>query len=123
MAAAHFLMKSLRNVATEMALHVLAYNLTRVMNIVGIKPLIAAIVDDPCAALSRSQDPKPSAPGQAGKGQEVQVCYGVRSSQPPRPRVMRGLPARPNLKRSQGRPRAGYRAAKRVEFRGADLVR
>jgi hypothetical protein len=30
-------------VATEMALHVLAYNLTRVMNIVGIKPLLAAI--------------------------------------------------------------------------------
>jgi hypothetical protein len=28
----------------EMALSVLAYNLTRVMNIVGIKPLIAAIV-------------------------------------------------------------------------------
>jgi hypothetical protein len=27
------------------------------------------------------------------------------------------------VKRSQGRPRAGYRAAKRVEFRGADLVR
>jgi transposase len=27
-----------------MALSVLAYNLTRVMNIVGIKPLIAAIV-------------------------------------------------------------------------------
>jgi hypothetical protein len=26
-----------------MALHVLAYNLTRVMNIVGIKPLLAAI--------------------------------------------------------------------------------
>jgi hypothetical protein len=30
-------------VATEMALHVLAYNLTRVMNIIGIKPLLAAI--------------------------------------------------------------------------------
>ncbi len=30
-------------VAAEMALHVLAYNLTRVMNIIGIKPLIAAI--------------------------------------------------------------------------------
>ena len=28
---------------TEMALHVLAHNLTRVMNIVGVKPLIAAI--------------------------------------------------------------------------------
>jgi hypothetical protein len=26
-----------------MALHVLAYNLTRVMNIVGIKPFLAAI--------------------------------------------------------------------------------
>jgi hypothetical protein len=31
-------MKRLPNVATEMALNVLAYNLTRVMNIVGIKP-------------------------------------------------------------------------------------
>ena len=30
-------------IATEMALSVLAYNLTRVMNIVGVKPLIAAI--------------------------------------------------------------------------------
>jgi hypothetical protein len=29
--------------AAEMALHVLAYNLTRVMNIIGIKPLIAAL--------------------------------------------------------------------------------
>ena len=29
---------------TEMALHVLAYNLTRVMNIVGIRPLMAAIM-------------------------------------------------------------------------------
>ena len=43
MGATHFLMKRLPRVATEMALHVLAYNLTRVMNIVGIKPLIAAI--------------------------------------------------------------------------------
>lgn len=43
MGATHFLMKRLKNVATEMALHVLAYNLTRVMNIIGIKPLMAAI--------------------------------------------------------------------------------
>ena len=43
MGATHFLMKRLKNVATEMALHVLAYNLTRVMNIIGIKPLIAAM--------------------------------------------------------------------------------
>src|SRR5438132_1681502 len=43
MGATHFLMKTLPNVATEMALNVLAYNLTRVMNIVGIKPLLVAI--------------------------------------------------------------------------------
>jgi hypothetical protein len=43
MGATHFQMKTLPKVATEMALSVLAYNLTRVMNIVGIKPLIAAI--------------------------------------------------------------------------------
>ena len=43
MGATHFLMKRLPKVATEMALSVLAYNLTRVMNIVGVKPLIAAM--------------------------------------------------------------------------------
>jgi hypothetical protein len=43
MGATHFLMKRLPMVATEMALHVLAYNLTRVMNIVGVKPLMAVI--------------------------------------------------------------------------------
>ena len=35
--------EALPRVATEMALHVLAYNLTRVMNIMGIRPLIAAM--------------------------------------------------------------------------------
>jgi transposase len=43
MGATHFLMKTLPRVAVEMALHVLAYNLTRVMNIMGIQPLMAAI--------------------------------------------------------------------------------
>ena len=43
MGATHFLMKRLPKVVTEMALHVLAYNLTRVMNIMGIQPLMAAI--------------------------------------------------------------------------------
>jgi transposase len=43
MGATHFLMKRLKNVRTEMALSVLAYNLTRVMNILGIRPLMAAI--------------------------------------------------------------------------------
>ncbi len=39
----HFQMKTLKRVGTEMALHVLAYNLKRVMNIIGIAPLIAAM--------------------------------------------------------------------------------
>jgi len=43
MGATHFLMKRLPKVATEMALHVLAYNLTRVMNIMGCRPLVAAM--------------------------------------------------------------------------------
>jgi hypothetical protein len=43
MGATHFLMKTLPKVATEMALSVLAYNLTRVLNIVGMRPLMAAI--------------------------------------------------------------------------------
>jgi transposase len=43
MGATHFLMKTLPRVATEMALHVLAYNLTRVINIVGAQPLMAAM--------------------------------------------------------------------------------
>src|SRR5688572_16106209 len=44
MGATHFLTKTLPKVAAEMALSVLAYNLTRVMNIVGTKQLMAAIV-------------------------------------------------------------------------------
>ena len=43
MGATHFLMKRLKNVKTEMALAVLAYNLTRVMNIIGIGPLMRAM--------------------------------------------------------------------------------
>ncbi len=43
MGATHFLTKRLKNVRTEMALSVLAYNLTRVMNIIGIRPLIQAM--------------------------------------------------------------------------------
>ena len=43
MGATHFLMKRLKNVATEMALCVLAYNLTRVINILGLKSLLIAM--------------------------------------------------------------------------------
>jgi transposase len=43
MGATHFQMKTLKKVGTEMALHVLAYNLKRVMKILGVRPLIAAM--------------------------------------------------------------------------------
>ena len=40
--ATHFLMKTLLEVATEMALHVLAYNLTRVLSKAGGKFIVRA---------------------------------------------------------------------------------
>lgn len=43
MGSTHFQMKRLPNVKTEISLHVLAYNLKRVIAILGAKPLIAAI--------------------------------------------------------------------------------
>jgi hypothetical protein len=39
----HFLMRTLGHVRTEMSLHVLAYNLKRVMRILGIGPLLKAL--------------------------------------------------------------------------------
>jgi hypothetical protein len=43
MGATHFLTRTLPKVATEMALALLAHNFTRVMNILGVGPLIAAM--------------------------------------------------------------------------------
>lgn len=43
MGSTHFLMRRLKNVKTEISLHVLAYNLKRVMQILGPRALIAAI--------------------------------------------------------------------------------
>jgi transposase len=43
MGSTHFLMKRLPNVRTEMSLHVLAYNLRRAMQILGVVPLMKAI--------------------------------------------------------------------------------
>jgi transposase len=40
MGATHFLTKGIDNVATEMSLNVLAYNLKRMMAIIGVRPLI-----------------------------------------------------------------------------------
>ena len=43
MGATHFQMKTLQHVGTEMALHVLTYNMKRVMRILGVGGLIEAI--------------------------------------------------------------------------------
>jgi transposase len=43
MGATHFLTKTIPRVSTEMSLHVLAYNMKRAMQILGIAPLVAAI--------------------------------------------------------------------------------
>jgi transposase len=43
MGATHFQMRTLENVSTEMSLHVLAYNMKRVMKILGIGPLLEAM--------------------------------------------------------------------------------
>jgi len=43
MGATHFLMKTLPKVRTEMALHVLAYNIKRAIRILGTLKLIEAI--------------------------------------------------------------------------------
>ena len=44
MGATHFQMKTLEHVSTEMSLHVLAYNMKRVMNILGVEALLEAIM-------------------------------------------------------------------------------
>lgn len=43
MGATHFKMRTLKHVATEMALHVLAYNMTRVIAIIGVPELVKAM--------------------------------------------------------------------------------
>ncbi|MGA8772327.1 MAG: IS1182 family transposase [Rhodomicrobium sp.] len=43
MGATHFLTKTLKNVRTEMSLQVLAYNMKRMINMFGVKPLLRAI--------------------------------------------------------------------------------
>ena len=43
MGTTHFLTRRLKNVRTEMALNVLAYNIKRMISIVGIRGLLAKI--------------------------------------------------------------------------------
>ncbi len=43
MGSTHFLTKTLDHVSTEMSLHVLVYNMKRVINLIGTKQLLEAI--------------------------------------------------------------------------------
>ena len=43
MGATHFQMKTLKHVGSEMALHILAYHMKRVMRILGVGRLMEAI--------------------------------------------------------------------------------
>jgi len=43
MASSYLLIKGLKKVAAEMSLTILAYNLKRVLNIVGVEKLITAV--------------------------------------------------------------------------------
>jgi len=43
MGATHFLTKTLKRVRTEVSLQVIAYNIKRVIAIIGVRPLIEAI--------------------------------------------------------------------------------
>jgi len=43
MGATHFLTRTIDRVSTEMSMHVLAYNLKRVINMMGVRGLVQAI--------------------------------------------------------------------------------
>jgi hypothetical protein len=51
MGSQHFKMKTLQHVSTEMSLHVLAYNLKRVINLFGTKGLLEMMQQPDAAAL------------------------------------------------------------------------
>jgi hypothetical protein len=108
MGATHFLMKRLPKVATEMALHVLAYNLTRVMNIMGIQPLISRhseVANNGCFTSSCSSNilrqnvftrprPKPDMLGLKSRSAAVRAMlrWGSTGGRQPVPKA--NLPAR-----------------------------
>lgn len=58
MASGYFLMKGLKKVGAEMSLTVLAYNIKRVVNILGVSKMIEAVAYTtasvcPCIAINR----------------------------------------------------------------------
>src|SRR5271156_705063 len=66
MGATHFLTRTLDKVRTEMSLHVLAYNLKRMITIFGVVPLIAAIEPDRRAQAARANRSAGASTGSVG---------------------------------------------------------
>ena len=58
MGSTHFLTRTLKRVSTEMSLHVLAYNIKRVIAIIGVGPLLQAI-RGLSARISAETQPQP----------------------------------------------------------------
>jgi transposase len=75
MGATHFKMKTLAHVATEMALHVLAYNIKRVIAILGVAELIEAIV---AFLMWLANATGPRAPYRARRGQLARIALAKR---------------------------------------------
>ena len=105
MGATHFLMKTLKRVTTEMALHVLAYNLTRAMNILGTGPLIDAMRASPLAPYVGPHAPRGATPmANDPLGPEIRLTGQRGPTQPhhlagprPMPLIARFHTARPWL--------------------------
>jgi hypothetical protein len=57
MGATHFLTRTLNRVATEMSLHVLAYNMKRTIKLLGAVALMKAIRMSPARRIHRTQFP------------------------------------------------------------------
>ena len=88
MGATHFLTRTLKKVRTEMRLHVLAYNLKRMIAILGAQPMISGDKD-------------------SLKGLRIRIRFASRPSSPPSPNF------RPDPNRVFAQPRSipGERAA------------
>ena len=83
MGATHFLTKALDKVRTEMSLHVLAYNLKRMITIFGVGPLMGG---DPNLIVSLKPDAPADLPAPRPPGRQTQRAVHLLSRVFPRPR-------------------------------------
>ena len=63
--ATHFTMKTRERVGTERSLQALAYNIKRVLKIMGVQPLAEGMNGDPCYPVLAPVQPPTGAPGRS----------------------------------------------------------